>query len=230
MPSKPAVFDETTVRLVAQIQRDFRIVPADGKVGPNTYDLLIRELQAERTTPGTCLTLFQIVGPEQLTFFRNSPTQGTIGSRFYIQARFDPRCSCQEFEYRQYIADNVELHDASGAVSNLNNRFVVPGGLSAALKEDGDNTRPSGNALHNYGHRDYIGNPECDRYLPNRRTGCIYEGCDFPELGPIPAASGDAGDRYDWLMRFRGIITRRGHGVVEEKYWAIRRSIVIPPP
>ena len=39
-------FDEATVRAVARIQRDFDL-KADGKVGQDTYDLLIRELQAE---------------------------------------------------------------------------------------------------------------------------------------------------------------------------------------
>ncbi|MGB9175167.1 MAG: peptidoglycan-binding domain-containing protein, partial [Methanoregula sp.] len=223
-------FDETTVRLVAKIQSDFGLVPVDGKVGPDTYNLLIRELQAEGTTPGTCLTLFQLIGPEPLTFFRNSPTSGTIGSRFFIKARFDPRCNCGDFEYRQYIAGNVELHDVAGPVFNLNSRFAVPGGLPATLTEDGDSTIPAGNALHNYGHRSFIGNPNCDQYLPDRRTGCEYESCDFPELTPIPAAVGDTGDRYEWIMRFRGTINRKGQGVVEEKYWAIRGTIVLPHP
>ena len=223
-------FDETTVRLIYQFQRDFGL-RADGKAGPNTYDLLIRELRAEGGEPDNCLTMFQIVGPEPLRFFRNSPTSGTIGSRFYIKIRFDPRCNCQDWEYRQYIAGSVDLHDVAGPTFNLNHLFAVPGGgLPTTLREDGDTGVPGGVAGRRYGHRAHAPNPSDgrDRYLPDRRTGCIYEGHDFPELGPIPATPGDTGDRYEWTMRFRGVIRRRGHGVVEEKYWVIRGTIVIP--
>jgi hypothetical protein len=219
------------VRAIARIQRDFGL-RADGKVGPDTYDLLIRELQVEGAPPENCLTLFQIVGPEPLAFFRSAanPSQGTIGSRFFIKARFDPRCNCEDFEYRQFIAGNVELHDVAGPTFNLNSLFLVPGGLSSTLQEDGDTSIPAGTAGHHYGHRSDADNPgdDRDRYLPDRRTGCEYAGHDFPELGPLPAAPGDAGDRYEWTMRFRGVIKRKGHGVVEEKYWVIRGPVVIP--
>ncbi len=224
-------FDEATVWAVAQIQRDFGL-RADGRVGANTYDLLIRELQAEGTAPGSCLTLFQIVGPEPLRFFRSTtnPHQGTIGSRFRIRARFDPRCNCADFEYRQFIDGNVELRDHTGATFNLNADFAVPGGLPNTMGEDGDTTIPVGVAGHHYGHRFDSDNPtdNRDRYLPDRRTGCEYAGHDFPELGPIPATPGDRGDLYDWTMRFRGVIRRRGHGVVEEKFWAIRGTVSVP--
>jgi hypothetical protein len=228
-------FDETTVRAIAHIQRTFGL-GSDGKVGPNTYDLLIRELQAEHTAPGTCLTLFQIVGPEPLRFFRSTTNlnHGTMGSRFSVRARFDPRCRCGNFEYRQYIAGSVVLHDLktplTAAPVILNNRFNVPGGLAGALREDGDTNIAPNVAGHHYGHRYYADNPSDnrDRYLPDRRTGCEYEGYDFPELGPIPAAAGDAGDRYEWTMRFRGVIKRRGRGEIEEKYWVIRGPVVIP--
>ena len=148
---------------------------------------------------------------------------------WFMRARFDPRCNCEDFEYRQYIAGNVEHHTAAGVVTNLNHLFVVPGGLApGALKEDGDTTIPAGTAGHNYGHRSAPPSPgpSHDRYLPNRRTGCEYSGRDLPELGPIPIGPANSGDRYKWLMRFRGVITRRGHGVVAEKYWAIRGPIV----
>jgi peptidoglycan hydrolase-like protein with peptidoglycan-binding domain len=224
-------FDEATVRAIARIQRDFGL-QADGKAGADTYNLLIRELQAEDAAPETCLSLFQIVGPEPLRFFRSTtnPNQGTIGSRFFIKARFDPRCNCEEFEYRQYIAGSVDLHDVAGPTFNLNSYFIVPGGLSSTLKEDGDTSIPAGVAGHHYGHRRHADNPgdDRDRYLPDRSTGCEYAGHDYPELGPLPAAAGDSGDRYEWTMRFRGVITRSGHGVVEEKYWAIQDTVVIP--
>lgn len=224
-------FDEATVRAVAWMQERFGL-EADGKVGPDTYDLLIRELQAELATPGTCLTLFQIDGPEPLALF---PVPGranaaTIESRFFIRARFDPRCKCEDFEYRQYIAGTVILDDISGVREDLAGRFAIPGGgLPTTLREDGDVAIPVGVAGHRYGHRDARPNPsdQRDRYFPDRAAGCEYAGHDFPSLGPIPAAAGDAGDEYIWNMRFRGVIIRRGHGVIAEKYWSIRDTITI---
>lgn len=225
-------FDETTVLLIARLQADFGLRP-DGKVDQVTFDLIMRELNAEGAAPGTCLILFQIVGPEPLRFFRNSPTTGTIDSRFFVRAQFDPRCHCEEFEYRQFIAGNVVLRDHAGPTFSWNSTFAIPGGgLSPTFKEDGNTAVPAGVAGHRYGHRRHAPNPSDDRdeYLPNRRTGCRYEARDFPHLGPIPAAAGDTGDAYDWEMRFRGVIRRAGIGVVEEKYWAIRDTIVIPAP
>lgn len=244
-------FDELTVRLVALIQRQFGLVPADGKVGPDTYDFLIRELQAEGVTPGTCLTLFQIVGPQPLTFFRTSPTAGAINSRVEVHARFDPRCNCGDFEYRQFISGHVELledaqpgvtpHAAGCAVLDsttpgiwawdLDGCFDIPGGgLSRTWREDGDTAVPAGVAGHRYGHRSARPNPSDGRdvYSPDRATGCVYEAFDVPELSPVPATPGDSGDVYDWEMRFRGVIQRSDGTVVAEKWWSIISTVDIP--
>jgi hypothetical protein len=245
-------FDEVTVRLVALIQRQFGLVPADGKVGPITYDFLIRELQAEAVTPGTCLTLFQVVGPESLAFFRTSPTQGVINSRQEIHARFDPRCNCGDYEYRQYIGGHVELLEAaqpgvtppahSGCAAfdsaladtwvwNLDGCFQIPGGgLTRTMKEDGDTAVAAGTAGHRYGHRSARPNPSDhrDEYKPDRATGCTYDAFDVPELAPVPATPADAGDVYDWDVRFRGVIQRSDGTIVAEKWWNIIRTIIIP--
>ena len=245
-------FDEVTVRLVALIQRQFGLVPADGKVGPDTYDFLIRELQAEGVVPGTCLTLFQIVGPQPLTFFRTSPTAGVINSRVEVHARFDPRCNCGDFEYRQFISGHVELLEAaqpgitppatSGCAVldstlpgiwawNMDGCFQIPGGgLSRTWREDGDVTVPAGVAGRRYGHRSARPNSSDRRdvYSPDRVTGCEYEAFDVPEIGPIPATPADSGDVYDWEMRFRGVIQRSDGTVVAEKWWSIIRTVVIP--
>ncbi len=245
-------FDEDTVRLVALIQRQYGLAPADGKVGPDTYDFLIRELQAEGAAPGTCLTLFQIVGPQPLAFFRTSSTQGVINSRFEIHARFDPRCNCGDYEYRQYIGGHVELLETaqpgvtpparSGCavldsvlpgmwVWNMDGCFQIPGGgLTRRMKEDGDVAVPAGVAGRRYGHRSARPNPGDGRdvYSPDRATGCIYEGFDVPQLAPVPATPGDRGDDYDWDVRFRGVILRRDGTVVAEKWWNIIRTVRIP--
>lgn len=248
---KTGRFNEQTVRLVALIQRQYGLVPADGKVGPDTYDFLIRELQVEAVTPGSCLTLFQIVGPQPLAFFRTSPNQGLINSRFEVHARFDPRCNCSDFEYRQFIAGHVELlEDAQPGITpparsgcavldsvlpdmwvwNMDGCFPIPGGgLSRHMREDGDTAVPAGMAGRRYGHRSARPNPSDnrDQYLSDRASGCIYKAFDVPDLAPVPATPGDAGDVYDWDMRFRGVIQRSDGTIVDEKWWNIINTITI---
>jgi peptidoglycan hydrolase-like protein with peptidoglycan-binding domain len=246
-------FDAETVRMIASMQREYGLVPADGKLGPDGYDHLIRELQAENVTPGACVTMFELTGPQPLAFFRNSPTRGTIGSHFSIRARFDPRCDCSDFEYRQFISGHVELLEAAPATGtpparsgcarlisstagltawNMDRCFRdIPGGrLRRGFHEDGDTSVPAGTAGHFYGHRDDLphATDQRDRYLPDRPTGCIYESFDFPEMTRLPAGPGDRGDVYDWQMRFRGIIQRRDGTVVSEKQWDITDTIAIP--
>ena len=245
-------FEEQTVRLVALIQRQFGLVRADGKVGPDTYDFLIRELQAENVTPGTCLTMFQVVGPQPLAFFRNSPTRGTIGSRFEVHARFDPRCNCGDFEYRQSIGGHVELlEDSQPGVTpparsgcavldsvlpdmwvwNMDECFQIPGGgLRRRMREDGDTGVATGLAGRRYGHRSARPNPadNRDQYLPDRATGCIYEAFDVPEIAPVPATPGDSGDVYDWDVRFRGVIQHSDGTIVAEKWWNIIATVDVP--
>jgi len=250
--SQTGRFDEETVRLVALIQRQFGLVPADGKVGPDTYDFLILELQAESVTPGTCLTMFQLVGPQPLTFFRTSSTRGSIQSRFDIHARFDPRCNCGDYEYRQFISGHVELLEAaqpgitppatSGCavldsvlpgvwVWNMDGCFQIPGGgLARRMREDGDTGVAPGVAGRRYGHRSARPNPtdHRDEYLPDRATGCSYHSFDVPELAPVPATPADSGDVYDWDVRFRGVLQRSDGTIVSEKWWNIISTLTIP--
>lgn len=246
-------FEEETIRLIALIQRQYGLVPADGKVGPNTYDFLIRELQAGGAAPTDCLTLFQMVGPQPLTFFRANANSGTIQTAFDIHARFDPRCDCSDFEYRQYIAGHVELTEplAPGrvppAVSGCAVRTSTPPGmvvwsmdgcfgnlpagrLTANMQEDGDTSIGANIAGRHYGHRSARPHPtdRRDRYLPDRATGCQYEGFDVPELGPIPATPLDTGDIYDWETRFHGVIQHRDGTMVSEHWWSIIDTVVIP--
>jgi hypothetical protein len=247
-------FDEETVQAVASMQRRYGLVPADGKVGPDTYDHLIRELQEENVPTPECVTMFQIVGPVPLAFTRTSSTQGVIDSRFEIHARFDPRCNCSDFEYRQFISGHVELLEAaptSGATPpatsgcatlisstagitawDMDGCFAhLPSGrLRSGMREDGDTSIASGVAGRRYGHRSARPHPtdRRDRYLPDRPTGCIYEGFDVPELNPVPATPGDTGDVYDWQMRFRGIIQRTDGTVVSEKWWNLNGTVTVP--
>jgi hypothetical protein len=246
-------FEEETIRLIALIQRQYGLVPADGKVGPNTYDFLIRELQAGGAPPTDCITLFQMVGPQPLAFFRINATSGTIQTGFDIHARFDPRCDCSDFEYRQFIAGHVELTEplAAGRVAPATSgcavRTATPPGmvvwsmdgcfgnlpagrLTANMQEDGDTSIGANIAGRHYGHRSARPHPtdRRDRYLPDRATGCTYEGFDVPELGPIPAGPLDTGDVFDWETRFHGVIQHRDGTLVSEHWWSIIDTVVIP--
>ncbi len=225
-------FDEATVQAIARRQRSAGLA-VDGKVGPDTYDRLLAERRPEVEGSEDCLTLFQVVGPLPLQFVRDAkkPDAGRFESQFLVHARFDGSCDCGDFEYRQYIAGSVVLTDNHGGRVNMNHLFKIPGGLNTTLREDGDTTIPAGVAGHHYGHRNYGDNSSDpgDVNRPNRAAGCAYAGSDVPSVGPVPAAPGDAGDIYDWDLRYRGIIIRRGYGLVTERYWAIRETGVIPP-
>ena len=100
----------------------------------------------------------------------------------------------------------------------------IPGGrLRRSPHEDGDTSIPAGTAGHFYGHRDHLphATDQRDQYLPDRATGYIYEGFDFPESRERPPDPEMQAKSIDWDMRFRGIIQRRDGTVVSEKTWRI---------
>src|SRR5260370_20581145 len=139
------VFDELTIQLIAQYQEDFGLLPADGKVGPNTFDQLTAELQAENVGDQTCLTMFDVSDPMiPLNIQVAGLNQTDIFSRFNVTARFSPHCNCSEFDYRQFICGNVTRTHASIA-ANINNLFAVPGGglpQCPGWVEDGSTAQP----------------------------------------------------------------------------------------
>lgn len=229
-----------TVRNVARFQR-YGGLTADGKLGQDSYDLLIRELAAEGATgdnAGESIQMFEINGPRPLTFFRQSnPTQGTIQSRFDINILFDPRVHPEQFEYRQYIKGTISETYPNGHVDNGLGRllrFLPEGRLKTSFQEDGDTSVPAGLAGRNYGHRNARpnGGTGQDVYShPDRATGTHYKGFDVPEIGPFPISAA-AGHTITFDLEFLGQIIRHQPGqptqIIQGRGWKVTGSVVIP--
>ncbi len=221
-------FDAETIRLIARYQDDFGLTPADGKVGPDTFDQLTAELQAERVDDQTCLTLFNVSDPAiPLDIRVAGPGRADIFSRFNMTARFSPHCHCDQFEYRQFICGAVD-RTQGGATTNINNLFAIPGGglpQCPGWVEDG-NTAQAQNGR--YGHRNHAARVN-NRYLDDTgavdmANGCRFEAFDVPGMFGVP---GNSGDRYDFNIRFFGDIRRNGQSV-QRKFWAVRDNLTIP--
>lgn len=221
-------FDEETIRLIARYQDDFGLAPADGKVGPDTFDQLTAELQAEGVDDQTCLTLFNVSDPAIPLDIRVAGAGlADIFSRFNVTARFSPHCHCDQFEYRQFICGSVD-RTQGGVATNINNLFTIPGGglpQCPGWVEDG-NTAQAQNGR--YGHRNHAARVN-NRYLDDTGTvdmanGCRFEAFDVPGMFGVPANSGD---RYDFDIRFFGDIRRNGRRV-QRKFWAVRDNLTIP--
>jgi hypothetical protein len=150
-----------------------------------------------------------------------------------ILAMFDPSdIDIEDLEYRQYIKGHVEMYDrGSGKVIPLDEEFrdLPDGKLHDDWQEDGDTTLGAGMAGYHYGHRDYKDHDAGarDQYLPDRKTGDMYVGWDFPRLEHIPAVPKDKGDTITWRMNFRGEIKYKGV-TVTTKYWKVTGTIRIP--
>jgi peptidoglycan hydrolase-like protein with peptidoglycan-binding domain len=224
------VFDELTIQLIARYQDDFGLLPADGKVGPNTFDQLTSELQAENVGDQTCLTMFDVSDPMiPLDIRVAGPGLADIFSRFNVTARFSPHCNCSEFDYRQFICGNV-TRTQGGVATNVNNLFAIPGGAGLPAcpgwVEDG-NTAQAQNGR--YGHRNAGAARVNNRYLDNTgavdmANGCRFEAFDVPGMFGVPANSGD---QYAFDIRFIGDIRRNGTRM-QRKFWRVRDAMTIP--
>ncbi|MCI0713609.1 MAG: hypothetical protein L0154_25860 [Chloroflexi bacterium] len=172
---------------------------------------------------------------EPLAFYRSTsnPNEGIVSARMEILAMFDPAgIDIEDLEYRQFIKGHVEMFDAgSGQTIDLDGQFsdLPDGKLHAGWQEDGDTSLGAGNAGYHYGHRDYKDHAEGDRdqYLPDRQTGDMYIGADFPLIDHIPALQGDKGDTITWRMDFRGEIRYKSITVMT-KNWSVAGTITIP--
>ena len=223
------VFDELTIELIARYQDDFGLLPADGKVGPNTFDQLTAELQAENVDDQTCITMFDVSDPMiPLNIQVAGPGLADIFSRFNVTARFSPHCNCSEFDYRQFICGNVTLTQG-GVATNVNNLFSIPGGGLPACPgwvEDGNTAQPQNGR---YGHRNAGAARVNNRYLDNTGAvdmvnGCRFEAFDTPGMWGVP---GNSGDQYTFDVRFFGDIRRNGTRI-QRKFWAVRDTMTIP--
>ena len=223
------VFEELTIQLIARYQDDFGLVPADGKVGPNTFDQLTSELQAENVGDQTCLTMFDVSDPtDPLEIHPAGAGLADIFSQFNVTARFSPHCNCNEFDYRQFICGTV-TRTQGAAVTNVNNLFAIPGGGLPACPgwvEDGNTAQPQNGR---YGHRNAGAARVNNRYLDNTGAvdmvnGCRFEALDAPGMWGVPA---NPGDQYTFDIRYFGDIRRNGTRM-QRKFWAVRDTMTIP--
>ncbi len=223
------VFDQLTIELIARYQDDFGLLPADGKVGPDTFDQLTSELAAENVGNQTCLTMFDVSDPTiPLEIHPGAVGFADIFSRFNVTVRFSPHCNCNEFDYRQFICGNVTLTQGT-ATTPVNNLFTIPGGGLPACPgwvEDGDTTQAQNGR---YGHRNAGSARANNRYLDSTgavdmANGCRFEAFDVPGIFHAPA---NQGDTYTFDIRFFGDIRRNGTRM-QRKFWSVRDTMTIP--
>ncbi|MFC5175314.1 eCIS core domain-containing protein [Nocardioides taihuensis] len=211
---------------IAATQEQYGLT-ADGKVGSDTFRFLNDEqtLEGMDTTDANCLTAFNVsVAP--VNFVGTNPA--SIEGHFRTSSEFSSRCTCSDFQYRQFIRGHAR-HIRGGVTTDISNAFAnVPGGrLPANFREDGDTTD---NPV-NYGHRNNRADasPE-DHYIDDanandQANGCRYRNEDFPGLTGITPVTGDV---FDLNMSFRGEIQRNGTAV-ETKHWtAINGRFTMP--
>jgi hypothetical protein len=224
-----------TILAIASTQEEYGF-KKDGKVGPDTFDFITRELTAEGASTDTanCLTAFRVINFPVLGAATPGPGGTTrIQGHHKVEARFSSRCDCSQFEYRQFIA-GVATGSRGGVIQNLSGQFShIPGGsLPVAMVEDGNTTCPS----TNYGHRAQPGQASdttrCgeDHYTDedgtaNQASGCRYRGEDHPE---ITVTGLQTGDTVDLLVQFRGEIRRAGTVVATRSWTDIDTSVVTP--
>lgn len=233
------VWSEENIVAVAATQEQFGL-HKDGLVGPITFRFLNNEqrLEGMGTRTADCLTAFSVIGPDRPSVVRTpgDATQCDITGHFRTESQFSSRCTCAQFQYRQFIGGHFRRErtdPATGAVTvtDMAAAFAaLPGGnLTAAFQEDGDiNDNPV-----NYGHRDQPAdaNPE-DHYINDRgaddqSSGCRYKSEDF--LGDTNIPDCQAGDIYDVDLGYRGEIQLNG-AAIETKRWAGVRGRFAAPP
>jgi hypothetical protein len=210
----------------------------DGKVGPDTFDFIVREqrLEGAGTRTEDCLTMFNVVWQPDRWAATPGPNGTTqIRGQHVIEARFSDRCNCADFEYRQFIVGVAGVtRAAGGARIDVAHMFShVPGGrLPPVLREDGM-TQCAG---VNYGHRRQPGQASTtttcgqNQYqdangTPNQASGCVYRGEDFPQL----TVSGlNTGDQTDLWIQFQGEIRRNGRTIATRTWTDIDATVTTP--
>lgn len=147
---------------------------------------------------------------------------------FEMDAEFEPECAC--CEYRQFVKGKFEYDGAK-----LDHKLCdydgngTPDSLSeTSYTEDG---AQSGATCIQYGHRvpgpGFSDNGANDVYsMPNRATGCKYDGFDSPGMRGLTA-----GKTYNMDLAFKGQIidTCCNNKIVQEKTWTVQCSGTAAP-
>jgi hypothetical protein len=210
-------WNEENIVAIAATQEEYGLTK-DGKVGDAMFRFLNREQRLENspTTTANCLVSFRLVGPGHPPPGRIDATHCNTGSHFRIEAQFSERCHCDQFQYRQFITGH--LHRTRARVVTDVPMPTEPGGvMPAVFTEDADIT----DVPQNYGHRDQPADAApVDHYVNSAGVDDQAHGCRYVSEDTPGGTFDDclAGDRYDFLMRFRGEIQRNG-APIESKFW-----------
>lgn len=166
--------------------------------------------------------LKQLLFPKQATCVKsfNTPDfpgacvikNNFVGRQFYMNAEFQPlgNADCGACEYRQFIRGSFRMNGRP-FIHQLPDGQLHP----KNWLEDGI-VRSNGQKRY-YGHRAHIG-ISGDLYSdPNRKSGCRYQGSDYPRLKNGSSAKLEA-DLYFWGQ----IINPRLDTIIAERFWEIK--------
>lgn len=214
------VWTEENIVAIAATQEEYGLLK-DGKASNQTLQFLDREQRLEKidTSTDNCLVSFALMGPDPAAFGRDDATHCHFGSHFRFEAQFSPRCNCDQFQYRQFIAGHLR-RTRGGVMTDLPIR-EVGGVLHDAFTEDADTSA----VVANYGHRQQGPDPAVENHYidaagnDDQAHGCRYRGEDEPGAASLEDCL--PGDHYNLLMRFRGEIQRNGHPIQTKSWTAI---------
>lgn len=99
---------EDNIVAIASVQEEYGL-HKDGKVGNETFRFISHEQQLEgmNTSNENCLVSFTLIGPDAANHGRDDPTHCHFGGHFRIEAQFSPRCNCNQYQFRQFIAGHL---------------------------------------------------------------------------------------------------------------------------
>ncbi len=228
-------FNEDDIRAIARVQENYGL-SKDGKIGEDTYEWLITEIQNEALDVNNenCPVAFWINQDGQNIVPRANGANMT--HHFTMNADFPSYCNCHDYEYRQFIRGHFD-HTQGGVTHDMRSWLAdePSGTLTRNFTEDGNTTVAS----INFGHRNRGSAPD-DLYLndalrSDRVNGCKYRGDDTPggnyggfrSVGGVNVAPA-TGDRIDILIQFRGEIRLNGTTIITKFWTALRSNFVLP--
>ena len=121
-----------------------------------------------------------------------TPTPGMLAGFFTMEIDWhedDPGCACCCGEYRQFVRGFVKINGIKQTKKLFNGK---------ALSET-DWIEDSDAKNHPYGHRD-LSEEVNDKFVPDRKNGCLYRGFDTPGI----ADPSVAGKRVEAALEFKG--------------------------
>jgi hypothetical protein len=119
-------------------------------------------------------------------------TPGMLAGFFKMEIDWhedDPKCACCCGEYRQFVKGFIKINGTKQTKKLFNGKSLS----ETDWNEDSDA------ANHPYGHRD-LSEEVNDKFIPDRKNGCLYRGFDTPGIAD-PAV---AGKHVEMVVEFKG--------------------------